>query len=220
MRQQCPEVEMWDKPPTEEDAPVGNSLRCSSQKTSHEATNSIRLQVDDGGRNKSSRRHGVCKRSAVNFPQLLEPSSSDLPYVPVAEPKSFRIDDTVTCLESGEEIAPTTAGDTACLQEIDRTPCTHEKVNKMCKKFSRLMAMGSGATGKSPKRNPKCQKAGIKENYSWMHPCFIIIEDKVTCQMTGKQIVVAIWAICRLCKFKLPDCKVYGVKTKPANCPS
>ena len=30
MRQQCPEVEMWDKPATEEDAPVVNSLRRSS----------------------------------------------------------------------------------------------------------------------------------------------------------------------------------------------
>ena len=37
---------------------------------------------------------------------------------------------------------------------------------------------------------------------------------------TGKQIVVAIWAICRLCKFKSPDCRAYGVKTKPSNCPS
>ena len=30
IRQQCPEVEMWDKHPTEEDAPVGSSLRLSS----------------------------------------------------------------------------------------------------------------------------------------------------------------------------------------------
>ena len=53
-----------------------------------------------------------------------------------------------------------------------------------------------------------------------MHPCFIITEDKVTCKMSGKQIVVAISAVCRLCKFKSPDCKVYGVKTKPGTCPS
>ena len=54
MRQQCPEVEMWDKPPIEEDAPVGSSLRWSSKKASHEATNSIRSQVDEGGWNESS----------------------------------------------------------------------------------------------------------------------------------------------------------------------
>ena len=30
MRQQCPEVKMWDKPPIEEDAPMGTSLRRSS----------------------------------------------------------------------------------------------------------------------------------------------------------------------------------------------
>ena len=68
MRQQCPKVELWDKPPTKEDAPVGSSLRQSSRKASHEATNRIRLQVDEGGRNKSSRQHGAHKRLAVNFP--------------------------------------------------------------------------------------------------------------------------------------------------------
>ena len=31
--------------------------------------------------------------------------------------------------------------------------------------------------------------------------------------------MVAIWATCKLCKFKSPDCRAYGVKTKPANCP-
>ena len=74
-------------------------------------------------------------------------------------------------------------------------------------------------TGAPLKRNPKRQKVGIKENYSWVHPCFIIKEDKVTCKTTSKQIVVAIWATCRLCKFKSPDCKVYGVQTKLGNCP-
>ena len=82
------------------------------------------------------------------------------------------------------------------------------------------MAMGSSAMGAPLKRNAKRRKEGIKENYNWVHPCFIIIEDKVTCKMTGKQIVVAILAICRLCKFKSPDCKAYGEKTKPGNCPS
>ena len=152
--------------------------------------------------------------------QLLEPSTSDPLYVPVPEPESSGTDDSVTWLEGGEEVATTTADDTACLQETDRAPPNRVKVNKMCKKFSRSMAMGSGATGAPLKRNPKCRKAGIKENYSWVHPCFIIKEDKVTCKTTGKQIVVAIWAICKLCKFKSPDCRAYGVKTKPGNCPS
>ena len=81
------------------------------------------------------------------------------------------------------------------------------------------MVMGSGATGAPPKSNPTHRKAGIKKNYSWVDPCFIIKEDKVTCKMTGKQIVVVIWATCRLCKFKSPDCRAYGMKTKPGNCP-
>ena len=59
---------MWDKPPTEEDTPVGSLLRRFSQKASHEATNSIRSQVDEGGRNKSSRQHGAHKRPAIDSP--------------------------------------------------------------------------------------------------------------------------------------------------------
>ena len=31
--------------------------------------------------------------------------------------------------------------------------------------------------------------------------------------------MVAIWTTFRLCKFKSPDCKAYGVKTKPGNYP-
>ena len=91
--QQCPEVEMWDKPPAEEDAPVGSSLRRSSQKAAHEATNSIRSLVDEVCRNKSSRQYGAHKRPAVDSPQVLEPSTSDPPYVPVPEPKSSGTDD-------------------------------------------------------------------------------------------------------------------------------
>ena len=113
--------------------------------------------MDEGGRNKSSRQHGAHKRPAVDSPKLLEPSTLDPPYVPVPEPESSGTDDSVTCLEGGEEVAPTTADDTACLQETDRAPPTRVKVNKMCKKFSRSMAMGLGCDGGTPKRNPKRQ---------------------------------------------------------------
>ena len=53
-RQQCPEVEMWDKPPIEEDALVGTVLRRSSQKASCKVTHSIRSLVDEGVQQKSS----------------------------------------------------------------------------------------------------------------------------------------------------------------------
>ena len=82
------------------------------------------------------------------------------------------------------------------------------------------MEMGSRAMGAPPKRKPKYQKVGIKEKYNWVHPCFIITNDKVTYKTTGKQIVVAILATCRLCKFKLLDCRAFGAKTKPSNYPS
>ena len=92
--------------------------------------------MDEGGRNKSSQQHGAHKRPAVDCPQLLEPSTSDPPYTLVPEPKSFGTDNFVMYLEGGEELAHTTSDDTAYLQEMDRVPPTHPKVNKMCKKFS------------------------------------------------------------------------------------
>ena len=80
------------------------------------------------------------------------------------------------------------------------------------------MAMGQVQVG-TPKKEPKTSKASIKENHSRVHPCFIIKDDKVTCKTADKQLVVAIWATCRLCKFKSLDCRVYGLKMKPRNCP-
>ena len=70
---------MWDKPPTEEDALMGTSLNRSSQKVAHEATDTIRSLMDEGGQNKSSRQHGAHKRPSVDSPQLVEPSTSDPP---------------------------------------------------------------------------------------------------------------------------------------------
>ena len=37
---------------------------------------------------------------------------------------------------------------------------------------------------------------------------------------TGKPKMVDIRETCKLCRFKLPGCKVYGMETKPGNCPS
>ena len=74
---------MWDKPPNEEDALVGTSLRRSSQKAAREATDTIRSLADEGVQNKSSWQHGAHKMLAVGSPQLVEPTLSDPPYVPV-----------------------------------------------------------------------------------------------------------------------------------------
>ena len=61
---------------------------------------------------------------------------------------------------------------------------------------------GVGRDGAPLKGNTKHWKASIKENYRCVHPCFDIKDYKVKCKTTGKPIVVAIWATCRLCKFK------------------
>ena len=149
---------MWDKPPIEEDAPVGSLLRQSSQKTAHEVIDTIRSLAEEGVWNKSSRQYGAHKRRTVGFPQLLEPNTLDPPYVPVPEPKSSRTDDSVTCLEGGEEVAPTTSDDIAYLQETDKAPPTLAKVNKMCKKFNLSIAMGSGARDVPRPKIPRREK--------------------------------------------------------------
>ena len=92
----------------------------------------IRSLVEEGGGNKSSQQHRAHKRLAVGSPQLLEPSTSDPPYILVLEPKSSRTADFVTCLEGEKEVVPTTADDTACLQETGRAPPIYANVNKMC----------------------------------------------------------------------------------------
>ena len=79
---------------------------------------------------------------------------------------------------------------------------------------------GVGCNGGTPRRNPKRRKAGIKENYRWVLPCFDIKNVEMPYKTTGKPILVAIWATCKLCKFKSPGCRAYGLKTKPGNCPS
>ena len=122
------------------------------------ATYSIKSLMEERGRNKNSRQDGPHKRPAVCSPQLLDLSTSDLPYVMVPKPESFGTDDFVMCLEGGEEVASTTANDTAGLQKTDRALPTYAKVNKMCKKFDQSMVMGSVATEAPLKRNPKCQK--------------------------------------------------------------
>ena len=129
------------------DVIVGNSLRQSSQKAAHAAIDSIRLLMEERGRNKSSRQDGALKRPAIGSPQVLERSTSDPLYVLVPGCESSGTDDSVTCLEVGEEVAPTAANDTARLEEMDRAQSTCARLNKMCKRFNRSMAMGLAAIG-------------------------------------------------------------------------
>ena len=92
---------------------------------------------------------------------------------------------------------------TACLKEMDRALSIHLNVKKICKRFNQSMAMGLAAMGESPKRNPKRLKAANKEQYRWLLLCFHVKEDEMPYKRTGKSKVVAIWATCKLCKFKL-----------------
>ena len=126
------DVKMWEGPRSNEDAPVGSSLRWSSRKAARKATNSIRSQAKEGGRRRSSRRDGAHKKPAVGSPQELEPTTSDPLYVPLSDSESSGNDECVIGLEPEETAAPTIADDTAFLEEIDRTLPIHVNVKKMC----------------------------------------------------------------------------------------
>ena len=148
-RQQCPElkietmdVEMCEEPRTDEDAPVGSSLRWSSGKAARDATQSIKSQAKEGVQKKGSRSNGTHKSLAVRFPQAVKPATSDPLYVPVSDSKSTKIDDDVMCLDSGEEGSPNIRNEVACVQEMERVQRMCADIRKMRENFERSLAIG------------------------------------------------------------------------------
>ena len=86
---------------------------------------------------------------------MLEPTTSDPPYVPLSDSESSRNDESVIGLELEEAAAPTTADETACLEEMDRALPIHANVKKMCNRSKESMVMGSTAMVELLKGNPK-----------------------------------------------------------------
>ena len=75
------------------------------------------------------------------------------------------------------------------------------------------------------KRNVKRQKCTTRERgpdqtYKWVVPCYDMNEVSKLCPRYKKDQVLAIWATCKLCKYKNPDFKAFGVNTKISNCAS
>ena len=75
------------------------------------------------------------------------------------------------------------------------------------------------------KKNMKRQKRTTREHgpiqtYKWVVPCYGM--NKMSKPHPGykKDQVLPIWATCKLCKYKNPDFKAFGVKTKISNCAS
>ena len=77
----------------------------------------------------------------------------------------------------------------------------------------------------SAKRNVKRQKrttreCGPTQTYKWLVPCYDVNEMSKLCPRYKKDQVFAIWTNLKLCKYKSPDFKAFGVKTKMSNCAS
>ena len=75
------------------------------------------------------------------------------------------------------------------------------------------------------KRNVKRAKRTKRERllgqtYKGVEKCYDV--KKVLDKRLGleKPKVIGIWAACKLCRYKNPDARAYGVKTKITNCPS
>ena len=60
------------------------------------------------------------------------------------------------CLDSGEEVAPTTCNYSASMEEMDRALCIYVNMKNMRMEFDRSMAMGLGTMQAPLKQNPKC----------------------------------------------------------------
>ena len=90
-------VEMCEEPHTDEDAPVGSSLRWSSQKDPRDAAQSITSQAEEGARKKSIPADGAHKSWRSVPPQVLEPATSDPPYVPVSNSETTETEEDVIC---------------------------------------------------------------------------------------------------------------------------
>ena len=89
---------------------------------------------------------------------MVEPTTLDPPYVPISDSESFGHHDSVIGLEPKEEVAPNTANDTACLEEMDRDLPIYANVKKMCKRFNQSMVVGSAAMETLQKGTPNVRK--------------------------------------------------------------
>ena len=64
------------------------------------------------------------------------------------------------------------------------------------------------------------RERGPVQTYKWVVPCYDMKKVSKPRPRYKKDQVLTIWATCKLCKYKNPDFKAFGVKTKISNCAS
>ena len=107
----------------------------------------------------------------------------------------------------------------------------------LCRCTPNLERMYLGANGDAPaciednkkeapaKRNVRHAKRTKRERllgqtYKWVEKFYDVNKVLDQCPGLKKPKVTRIWATCILCRYKNPDARAYGVKTKITNCPS
>ena len=177
-----------------------------------------------------SRVGGTPKRQAVSSPQVGEFFGTDALYVPRSEIESE--DEDICVVFEDEGLAP---GPSYRISTDNWDEERHTSLG-MCAANMKRMSLGPDCDAlawieakdvkKEPpaKRNVKRAKRTTRERlpghtYKWVLPCYDVKEVSKPRLGYKKPKVVAIWAICILWKYKYPDFKAFGVKTKISNCP-
>ena len=173
---------------------------------------------------------GASKRQAVGSPEDEEFNNSHPEYVPGSESECE--DDGMRNLWDELQLSPGPP------LSISNNDCNKEQHPSLGRCTVNLERMSLGAEGDAPacieakkkeaptKRNVKSAKRTKRERapgqtYKWVEKCYDMktVLDKRP-GLKKKLKVIGIWATCKLCSYKNPDAKAYGVKTKITNCPS
>ena len=172
---------------------------------------------------------GAPKRQAIGSPQVGEFDSADTVYLPRSETET---EDEDMCVVSNDEgLAP---GPSNRISTNDWHEEQHTTLG-MCATNLKRMSLGPDRDVPAcvndknvkkelvAKRNVKRRKRTTRERgpiqtYKCVVPCYNV--NKVSKPRVGykKDDVLTIWATCKLCKYKKPDFKAFGVKKKISNC--
>ena len=214
-----------------DEAAVGTPQRRCSRKVARNANEAMKSLLRREGGSTKSQAGGAPKRQAVSSPQVGELYGTDALYVPGSESES---EDEDMCVVSEDEgLAP---GPSYRISTDDWDEEQHTSLG-MCAANMKRLSLGPDYDAsawieakdvkKEPptKKNVKRAKRTTRERlpghtYKWVLPCYDVKEVSKPCPGYKKPKVLAIWATCKLCRYKDPDFKAFGVKTKISNCPS
>ena len=212
-------------------AVVGTPQRRSSRQAARNANKAMKSQLLAEGGSSKFWVGGTPKRQAISSPQAEEFESADAVCLLGSESESEDEDMCVVSNDEGPTPSPSNRISTNNWDEEQHTTLG------MCATSLNRMSLGPDHDAvacvdaknmkKKPiaKRNIKCRKHTTRERgpvqtYKWVLPCYDVNEVSKSRPGYKRDQVLAICATSKLCKYKNPDFKAFGVKTKISNCAS